>query len=54
VSYPDLDPKMCCLFFLSAEAGFQYAEGLRQHMGHGSPHEPLLQTALGPLASHRM
>jgi N-acetylglucosamine malate deacetylase 1 len=36
------------------EAGFQYAEGLRQHLGHGYPHEPLLQTALAPLASHRV
>lgn len=30
------------------EAGCGYAEGLRQHLGHGYPHDPLLQTALGP------
>jgi LmbE family N-acetylglucosaminyl deacetylase len=28
------------------EAGCQHAEGLRQHMGHGYPHEPVLQNAL--------
>jgi len=30
------------------EAGCAYAEGFRQHLGHGYPHEPVLQTALGP------
>ena len=29
-----------------SECGFAYAEGLRQHLGHGYPHEPLLQNAL--------
>jgi len=29
------------------EAGCSYAEGLRQHLGHGYPHEPILQNALG-------
>lgn len=29
-----------------AECGARYAEGLRQHLGHGYPHEPLLQAAL--------
>jgi LmbE family N-acetylglucosaminyl deacetylase len=29
------------------ECGFQYAEGFRQHLGHGYPHEPVLQKALG-------
>jgi hypothetical protein len=28
------------------ECGFAYAEGFRQHLGHGYPHEPILQTAL--------
>jgi len=28
------------------ESGCDYAEGLRQHMGHGYPREPLLQDAL--------
>ncbi len=28
------------------ECGFAYAEGLRQHLGHGYKHERLLQTAL--------
>ena len=28
------------------ECGCAYAEGLRQHLGHGYPHEPLLQQAL--------
>jgi len=30
------------------EAGCAYAEGFRQHLGHGYPHDPVLQTALGP------
>ncbi len=30
-----------------AECGFDFAEGFRQHLGHGYPHEPLLQQALG-------
>jgi LmbE family N-acetylglucosaminyl deacetylase len=29
------------------ECGFEYAEGFRQHLGHGYPHEPILQKALG-------
>jgi N-acetylglucosamine malate deacetylase 1 len=29
------------------EAGCPYAEGFRQHLGHGYPHDPVLQTALG-------
>ncbi len=29
------------------ETGVEYAEGFRQHLGHGYPHEPVLQTALG-------
>jgi LmbE family N-acetylglucosaminyl deacetylase len=28
------------------ECGFAYAEGFRQHLGHGYPHEPVLQEAL--------
>ena len=28
------------------ECGCNYAEGLRRHLGHGYPHEPLLQDAL--------
>ncbi len=28
------------------EAGCEYAEGFRQHLGHGYPHEPVLQEAL--------
>jgi LmbE family N-acetylglucosaminyl deacetylase len=28
------------------ECGFSYAEGLRQHLGHGYPREPILQNAL--------
>lgn len=30
-----------------AECGFDFAEGFRQHLGHGYPHEPVLQQALG-------
>lgn len=29
-----------------AECGFAHAEGLRQHLGHAYPHQPLLQDAL--------
>ena len=29
-----------------SECGFAYAEGLRQHLGHGYPHQPVLQEAL--------
>lgn len=29
-----------------AECGFDFAEGFRQHLGHGYPHEPVLQNAL--------
>jgi len=28
------------------EAGFGYAEGLRQHLGHGYPRQPMIQDAL--------
>lgn len=28
------------------ESGVAYAEGLRQHLGHGYPHDPLIQQAL--------
>ncbi len=28
------------------ECGTRYAEGFRQHLGHGYPHEPLIQSAL--------
>lgn len=33
------------------ECGFTYAEGLRQHRGHGYPHQPVLQEALGALTA---
>lgn len=36
-----------------SECGFAYAEGLRQHLGHGYPHDPLLQTALKGLVHVR-
>jgi len=29
-----------------SECGFAYAEGFRQHLGHGYPHQPILQAAL--------
>lgn len=35
------------------EAGFRYAEGFRQHLGHGHPHEPVLQNALGARVAFR-
>src|SRR5262245_20571755 len=35
------------------ESGFDYAEGLRQHLGHGYPHEPLLQNALNSIIETR-
>lgn len=35
------------------ECGFNYAEGFRQHLGHGYPHEPLLQSALKPKINTR-
>jgi LmbE family N-acetylglucosaminyl deacetylase len=31
------------------ECGFEYAEGIRQHLGHGYPHTPILQEALKDL-----
>jgi len=31
------------------ECGCYYAEGLRQHLGHGYPHEPRLQNALNSI-----
>ena len=49
-----LDRMMAWAQKFGQESGFLYAEGLRQHLGHGYPHEPLVQTALGPLASHRV
>jgi len=36
-----------------SECGFAYAEGFRQHLGHGYPHEPVLQTALRALIHER-
>jgi len=36
------------------ESGFDYAEGLRQHLGHGYSHEPLLQNALNSIISRRV
>jgi LmbE family N-acetylglucosaminyl deacetylase len=35
------------------ESGFGYAEGLRQHLGHGYPHESLLQDALSSMIKSR-
>lgn len=35
------------------ECGTPYAEGLRQHLGHGYPHEPRLQKALKPYVHKR-
>jgi LmbE family N-acetylglucosaminyl deacetylase len=35
------------------ECGRDYAEGLRRHMGHGYPHEPLLQAALDSIIKTR-
>jgi LmbE family N-acetylglucosaminyl deacetylase len=32
-----------------AGAGVRYAEGFRQHLGHGHPHDDLLKEELGPL-----
>lgn len=32
-----------------SECGAEYAEGYRQHLGHGYPRDPLLQEALGDL-----
>jgi N-acetylglucosamine malate deacetylase 1 len=36
-----------------SECGLDYAEGLRQHLGHGYPHEPILQEALKGLIRPR-
>ncbi len=30
------------------ECGARYAEGFRQHLGHGYPHDPLVQSVLSP------
>jgi LmbE family N-acetylglucosaminyl deacetylase len=38
---------------LGRECGFAYAEAFRQHLGHGYPHEPLLQKALAQLVHGR-
>jgi LmbE family N-acetylglucosaminyl deacetylase len=35
------------------ESGFDYAEGLRQHLGHGYPREQLLQNALKSMIETR-
>jgi LmbE family N-acetylglucosaminyl deacetylase len=35
------------------QCGFKYAEGLRQHLGHGYPKEPVLQQALAPYVCER-
>lgn len=35
------------------ECGVPYAEGLRQHLGHGYPHEPVLQSALAEYVRRR-
>ena len=35
------------------ECGTRHAEGLRQHLGHGYPHEPRLQEALDPHVRQR-
>jgi len=35
------------------ECGCHYAEGLRRHLGHGYPHEPLLQNALNSIIETR-
>lgn len=35
------------------ECGVAYAEGLRQHLGHGYPQEPRLQEALAPYVYER-
>lgn len=35
------------------ECGSTYAEGIRQHLGHGYPHQPILQEALAPYVKVR-
>jgi N-acetylglucosamine malate deacetylase 1 len=35
------------------ECGVEYAEGLRQHRGHGYPHDPVLQDLLGSAIRHQ-
>jgi LmbE family N-acetylglucosaminyl deacetylase len=35
------------------ECGVEYAEGLRQHLGHAYPQEPILQSALAPFVRVR-
>ncbi len=35
------------------ECGVQYAEGLRQHLGHGYPHDPLIQSAMASFTRTR-
>lgn len=35
------------------ECGFAYAEGLRQHLGHGYPRKPVLQEALSACVARR-
>jgi LmbE family N-acetylglucosaminyl deacetylase len=36
-----------------SECGFAYAEGFRQHLGHGYPQQPILQAALKDLLHMR-
>jgi LmbE family N-acetylglucosaminyl deacetylase len=36
------------------ECGCAFAEGLRQHLGHGYPHEPVLQQALNSYIKRRV
>jgi hypothetical protein len=35
------------------ECGVEYAEGLRQHRGHGYPPDPVLQDLLGSAIRHQ-
>ncbi len=41
-----IDQMMAWAAGYGSECGFAYAEGFRQHRGHGYPHEPVLQAAL--------
>ncbi len=36
------------------ECGSRYAEGFRQHLGHGYPHEPLIQSILSSFVRSRI
>ncbi len=44
-----LDRMSCWGERYGRECGAAYAEGLRQHLGHGYPHDPLIQSALSSL-----